>query len=75
MFAASFNPDTIKYQGMQKNHLLYTPLLATPDKLIEYQNALKGVGEDPANYRIGGIAFTYVAKDKKKAEEKFKETN
>lgn len=70
-FGASFNPDTIKYQGLQKNHLLYTPLLATPDKLIEYRDALKSVGENPNNYRIGGIAFTYVAKDKKTALKEF----
>ena len=70
-FGASFNPDTIKYQGLQKNNLLYTPLLATPDKLTEYRDALTSVGENPDNYRIGGIAFTYVAKSKKAALKEF----
>jgi alkanesulfonate monooxygenase SsuD/methylene tetrahydromethanopterin reductase-like flavin-dependent oxidoreductase (luciferase family) len=71
IFGASFNPDTIKYQALQKNHLLFTPLLAGPEKLGEYREHLEKVGEDPSRYRKAGLVFVYVADTKDRALKEF----
>ncbi len=66
-FGASFNPETIKFQAKKKMNLLCSPLLAPPEKIKEYKDTLREMGEDPKNYRIGGLAFVYVDDDRERA--------
>ncbi|GBD02920.1 Alkanal monooxygenase alpha chain [bacterium HR19] len=73
LFGASFNAETIKFQAKKKMNLIFSPLLATPDKIDEYIKTLQDEGENPENYRIGGLAFVYVADDMKKAFRDFEE--
>ncbi len=63
IFGASFNPETIKYQAMKKLNLLFSTLLTGPEKIIEYRDILRDQGENPDDYRIGGLLFLYVAED------------
>lgn len=67
IFGSSFNPDTIKYQAEQKNNLLFTPLLASPEKAKEYVDVLLRLGEDSSRYRMGGLVFVFVAEDRETA--------
>lgn len=67
IFGASFNPDTIKYQAKKKLNLLFTPLLAPPTYLAEYNAILEEQGEDPRAYRRGGLVFCYVDEDRERA--------
>ncbi len=71
LFGASFNPDTIKYQAMQGLNLLFTPLTTPSDKITEYRNILRNDGHDPSDFRVGGLAFVYVAEDKETAYREF----
>lgn len=67
IFGASFNPDTVRYQALQKNNLLFTPLLSPPEKAKEYVENLEKIGEDPSRYRMAGLVFVYVAEDRETA--------
>ena len=71
LFAASFNPDTIKYQAMRGMNLLFSPLTTPPDRIDEYRQILRSGGKDPANFRIGGLAFVYVHEDREQALREF----
>jgi len=73
LFGASFNQDTIKFQAKKKMNLIFSPLLAGPDKIDEYIKTLDEEGEDPRKYRIGGLAFVYVSEDMGKALSEFEE--
>lgn len=73
LFGASFNPATIKFQGLKKLNLLFSPLTSTPEPVEEYRECLREVGEDPADYRIGGLAFVYLHEDPAQARAEFEE--
>ena len=72
-WGASFNPDTIKYQAMQALNLLFTPLSTPAEVITEYRDILRGDGHDPDDFRIGGLAFVYVAESREQALEEFAE--
>lgn len=72
-FGASFNPETIKFQAKKKMNLLFSPLLSLPDKIKEYKDILRSEGENPDDYRIGGLAFVYVDEDRERALHDFEE--
>ncbi|MCA9772384.1 MAG: LLM class flavin-dependent oxidoreductase [Myxococcales bacterium] len=67
IFGASFNPETIKYQALQRLNLLFSILLAPPEPIAEYRRILRDQGEEPDAYRIGGLAFVYVDEDRERA--------
>ncbi len=72
-FGASFNPDTIRFQGEKGLNLLFSPLLAPPSKVDEYRSALKSNGHDPSKFRVGGLAFVYVNENHEKALDEFED--
>ena len=67
IFGASFSPDTIKFQAEKGLNLLFTPLSTPADKIHEYRAILAARGHDPAQFRIGGLAFVYVDNDRERA--------
>jgi alkanesulfonate monooxygenase SsuD/methylene tetrahydromethanopterin reductase-like flavin-dependent oxidoreductase (luciferase family) len=67
LFGASFNPDTIRHQAEKKLNLLYSALLAPPEKIGEYRRILRESGEDPDRYRVGGLVFVYLDEDRERA--------
>ena len=73
LFGASFNPDTIKYQAMQDLNLLFSPLLSPPEKVTEYKTILRERGHDPNDFRVGGLAFVYIDKDRDRALAEFED--
>jgi alkanesulfonate monooxygenase SsuD/methylene tetrahydromethanopterin reductase-like flavin-dependent oxidoreductase (luciferase family) len=73
LFGSSFNPDTIQYQAMQGLNLLFTPLLAPPDRVANYRAILKKNGHDPTAFRVGGLVFVYVDEDRERALHDFED--
>jgi natural product biosynthesis luciferase-like monooxygenase protein len=71
IFGASFNPETIKFQAHAKLNLLFNFLATPPDKIAEYRQILRDSGDDPDDYRIGGLAFVYVDEDRERAMRDF----
>jgi natural product biosynthesis luciferase-like monooxygenase protein len=67
IFGASFSPDTIKFQAEKGLNLLFTPLSTPPEKITEYRATLAQRGHDPAQFRVGGLAFVYVDEDRERA--------
>ena len=70
-FGASFNPATVKYQALKKMNLLFSPLTTTPQPVKDYRDLLREGGEDPDNYRIGGLSFVYLHEDPDQALKDF----
>jgi len=73
IFGASFNPATIKFQAMKRLNLLFPFLMTKPDKIAEYRQTLRDGGENPDDYRIGGLTFTYLDEDYERALADFEE--
>ncbi|MGE0872957.1 MAG: LLM class flavin-dependent oxidoreductase [Kofleriaceae bacterium] len=73
IFGASFNPDTIKFQGEKGLNLLFTPLSTPSDKITEYRQVLQQKGHDPNKFRIGGLVYVYVDEDRERALKDFEE--
>ncbi len=71
LFGASFNPMTIKYQAMQRLNLLFTPLSTSGEVIADYRRILREQGDDPEDYRIGGLVFVYVNEDRERALAEF----
>ena len=73
LFGASFNPDTIAFQADKGLNLLFSPLLAPPEKVALYRSRLRDRGHDPASFRVGGLAFVYVDDDPERALRDFEQ--